>query len=300
MSYQICQDGGEYDEVESLGKALSIAEVLLGDASDSVFTISDDDGRVVATLSNKRIVGEFIKQRWAGLNDDIAANVAVVKFDATDYVLLLPYEKLVALNDDAFEQWDEIGRQHVDWAGPFEVYLLDEICDFFGVEEIADITPENHAFVCSRYLPQPHKKAVVNLNLRLDLNVAPRQEIQEIMSLIVHNIESRVPGITIHNRSITSGTVAMDGKIRALGDGEPLDPQKVVTRAGMLIHQALAMLDALPDEELHRLRGATDGNLPDSLAFAAIGAAGISSEMQKILEGGRLNQAIWKGYPKLA
>lgn len=90
--------------------------------------------------SNAQILGHYVAQVW-GDDDDYLEDVKEVIFDATGEILSLDYQTFMALSDCSPES-DEIGRQCVQWEGPFSVYLLHAINDFFGVSDIKSVTEE--------------------------------------------------------------------------------------------------------------------------------------------------------------
>jgi hypothetical protein len=44
--------------------------------------------------------------------------------------------------DDCKETTDVIGRRYVSHDGPFAVYVMESICEYFGLRELEDITAE--------------------------------------------------------------------------------------------------------------------------------------------------------------
>lgn len=86
-----------------------------------------------------RLIGTFHRQEWGGRKNDTAIPMGEVEFDATDWILDMPYEDLMAVEDDE-QSSDAIGLAHVQWDGPHRVEIVDAICDFFGVNEISMIT----------------------------------------------------------------------------------------------------------------------------------------------------------------
>lgn len=104
-------------------------------------SVADQSDRVVAVATNRRIIGSFKKQEWGGRKGDYAIHVGEESFDATESVLGLSVDQIHSIDDDC-DSSDEIGRHHVDWSGPCTVVIVRSICDFFGVTELEDITPE--------------------------------------------------------------------------------------------------------------------------------------------------------------
>ena len=133
--FDVLQDQGHYATVGNLEEAISLAETLLGgvqEGEETTFTVHDGQGRLMAAVTNRRIIGTFHKQRWGGWKNDQAISCGDQRFDATDAVLLLEPNQIVELAS-MYELNDSIGRDHVEWDGPFDVYLDEAVCAFFGV-----------------------------------------------------------------------------------------------------------------------------------------------------------------------
>lgn len=91
--------------------------------------------------NQKRITGIFTKQTWGGRKGNDALFFGEEEFDATEAVLKLPHEELIALQDNDVNT-DVIGINIVGWEGPCEVCIVDSVIAFFGVGSIEDVTPE--------------------------------------------------------------------------------------------------------------------------------------------------------------
>lgn len=117
-------------------------------------------GIPVFSFSNRRIMGDFEKQRWGGHKGNEAISCGEARFDATLHVLSMPYEAVIAIRDD-HDSSDQIGQAHVDWHGPHRVQLVDSMCDFFGVSKLAEISPEHFRFVvgCRQQEIADHRRA---------------------------------------------------------------------------------------------------------------------------------------------
>lgn len=103
-------------------------------------------GVPVASFSTRRIMGDFTKQRWGGHRGNDAISCGEARFDATVFILSMPYEQVIAIKDD-HDSSDQIGQAHVDWNGPHCVELVDSMCDFFGVSKLAEISRDHFNFV---------------------------------------------------------------------------------------------------------------------------------------------------------
>ena len=84
------------------------------------------------------IIGEFLKQEW---HRDTAINVGWESFDATDLILAMDVTAIKKLNDSD-ETTDTIGLGFIHHDGPFEVYIVEGICRFFGIQDLDDLTAQ--------------------------------------------------------------------------------------------------------------------------------------------------------------
>lgn len=126
---------------------------------DVTLTIEiEGTGVPVFSFSNRRIMGDFTKQRWDGHKGNDAIACGEARFDATLYILSMPYEAVIAIQDD-HDSSDQVGQAHVEWHGPHRVELVDSMCDFFGVSKLAEISREHFTFVvgCRRQEIADHR-----------------------------------------------------------------------------------------------------------------------------------------------
>lgn len=197
--FDLDQDGGFYATYDNLTVAVDMAEELLGitpEGAETTFTVRNEYGDLVATVTNRRILGTFTKQVWIGRDEDQAAYVGEERFDCTDAVLLMPYQRLMELNDND-ESSDELGRDHVSWDGPCSVEVVEAVCEYFGVSCMQDITRKALDFARSRANPQPAREEVVQLNLAITLRVAPGLSVGDLTQQLAWQFGSQVPGIVV-------------------------------------------------------------------------------------------------------
>lgn len=150
--YFIRQDDKLYDRVYDRGKAVSMAELLFHSASeesDTTFSVSCEKRKLVASFTNRSIEGIFYMQEWGGAGKNQLLTVAQESFDATDIVLAMRHEELIALKNN-HESSDELGKRFVPWPGPFAVDIEEPIKDYFGVSRLKDITPEALLFAANQ------------------------------------------------------------------------------------------------------------------------------------------------------
>jgi hypothetical protein len=69
-------------------------------------------------------------------------------------VLQLEHEQIKAL-EDCDESTDLLGLAHIRWDGPFSVRVVGSVCEFFGIEELGELTQEVLEFARKRWNPRP-------------------------------------------------------------------------------------------------------------------------------------------------
>lgn len=197
--YDVRQDQGHYTTVDALDEAICLAEVLLGGvqgSEESTFSVHDSDGNLKASVTNRRIIGTFYKQRWGGWKEDQAISCGEEEFDATNAVLLLEPNQVAELAS-MYELTDTIGRDHVEWDGPCDVYLDEAVCAFFGVGDLEEITPEALAFARSRHNPKPLEEHTLAVSVKIHLRVAPGVNVGDFLTNMSMHVRSQTPGITM-------------------------------------------------------------------------------------------------------
>lgn len=198
MSFKIMKDGEHSATADTFDAAVSSAQVLLGFHKDvkTTYSIVDCAGKLLAAVTNRRITGTFTKQVWGGRKGNDAIHVEDVEFDATNYVLLMAHDELVALEDNR-ESTDCVGQAHVDWDGPHEVTVVESVCEYFGVGCITDITSEALAFARKFASLEPAREKVVTLMLKVRLNVAQGGSVDEFVRDLTCNLTSQTPGVKV-------------------------------------------------------------------------------------------------------
>lgn len=201
-TYSVLQDGGHYDDLDDLNTAISLAEELLGSVSEgeqSTFTVENEDGYLLASITNRRIIGRFTKQQWD--SRDNAVEMGEEDFDATDYILLMKPDAIRALEDNR-ETTDYVGQAHVSWDGPHYVTIEDAICEFFGVSNVKEITDEALAYAKNRLNPQPATEQTVTLSVKVKICVAPGASVSEFIENLDYSVVSQTAGITVQDTEI--------------------------------------------------------------------------------------------------
>jgi hypothetical protein len=186
------------------------AENLLSELPEDekkTYLIRKLEGRPVGSISNRRIIGLYKKQEWDG--NDYAILVGEVEFDATDVVLNLPLDDIREMADNS-EDSDNVGNQCVEWHGPHVVHIEDAIMEYFGVEDLSEITEE--LLVFAREREKPKQKIVETMTLTVKLNVLMSEQEdeearQQLLSEVVENLDydftSNTPGAIIQSTEIT-------------------------------------------------------------------------------------------------
>jgi hypothetical protein len=186
FNYVIFQDVSPVTGNQSLDSAIEMAEGFLADVPKEVlttFSVEDECGHTLANVTNRRIQGEFTKQRWGGRKGDDAITLGETSFDATDYVLLMKHEDLILLADNS-DSTDVLGQAHIDWDGPHYVRIVESICAFFDVSDVKNISFASFMYARKRANPQVPKVEIVNLYLKVQLRVC-LELIQEILPTIL-------------------------------------------------------------------------------------------------------------------
>jgi hypothetical protein len=144
----------------------------------------------------KRIVGEFVKQKWGGRKSNEAIEVGVVQFDATQAILKRDLAFLNALTDGD-DSSDEIGRECVQWSGPCDVRITDAIAEFFELGEdetsrflMERITQEQLDEARSTYLKEEEVGTLV-LELRVTYSLNG-ESIESMRSNLEHMVRRAI------------------------------------------------------------------------------------------------------------
>lgn len=205
----IYKNGNRVTETGGLSEATAMCEKLLAELPAgelATFTVQSEDGLLLAAISNRRIVGTFYKQRWGGRKNDNAITEGQEEFDATNAVLLLDHDELVELEDNA-DTTDPLGTEHVDWAGPHYVNIVDSILEYFGVPDLEDITPEALEFVRARVRPQKATVKTLTLSIKVDVRVAPGADVSKLIENLDYTVTSKAPGIVVQNMEIEDASL---------------------------------------------------------------------------------------------
>lgn len=206
--YEVKQDGAHYDNFSELNTATELAEELLGAVpnwQESVFTVENDDGYLLAAVTNRRIEGTFTKQAWGGRKNDQALFVDSVLFDATAAVLSMDHAVLMRLKDSD-ESSDELGRAHVQWDGPNEVSVVDEVLEYFGVDELTQITPEALLYARNRENPQPAQEQTITLSIKVKVRVIPGASTEDFVSNLDYSISSNTVGVVVLDTEVVDAS----------------------------------------------------------------------------------------------
>lgn len=199
IRYTIERDQLVVDKVLGLQAAIERAEELLKalpEGEAATFAVLQSGAHLVAFITNRRIEGLFTKQVWGGRKNDLAIFEGDEKFDGTDAILLLDRDEILSLEDHELST-DEIGVQHIQWDGPFEVSITSSICDFFGVEDLEDITEEAVDFAKQRYTPTVPVVEKVKLMIEVSVRKIGGATVNEFIENLDYSVVSNTPGIVV-------------------------------------------------------------------------------------------------------
>lgn len=203
--YFIRSQGHPIDDAEDLDAALTRANEILSatdPATPATITVETPDGYLLASVSTRRIIGVFHKQRWEGRKHDYAVPCGSTNFDATHTILQMEHRTLLALCDDD-QSSDDVGLTYMTWEGPYYVTITQSICDFFGVNELDAITPEALAYSRTRFQPQRATEVVLPLSLTITLQVQPEVQIKDFLRTLTCTIIPSTIGVTITKLDLT-------------------------------------------------------------------------------------------------
>lgn len=206
MTFYVMQDLADLGKYATRAQAVARAKELLHQAPEGVpttITVVDGHNRVLAVETNRRIEGEFHKQHWGGRKNNDAIHVATETFDATNTVLLLDLASLHALCDSDGTS-DEIGREHFDWDGPFDVTLVDSVCDYFGVANLKQVTQEGFNYAKDKAKPILPQESVVQLMVSFTVRSCDELSAVDLLKHLNVTVASSKPGLIVDQRSVVT------------------------------------------------------------------------------------------------
>ena len=192
--YTIKQDGSYFDDLSCLVDAIGLAEEMLADVwSDcsTIFSIEDFAGRVIASVSNRRVIGRFTKGLSSDQLGDQVIHIHGEVFEATDQVLSLPFGNVREL-EDFDTTTDQLGRMMGLEGSPCEVEIVDSICDFFGVECLRDLTEENFDFAKNRRSQRLQSELAVLLATRAPFFILPGNGLLERSAYMNNDVPKKM------------------------------------------------------------------------------------------------------------
>jgi hypothetical protein len=169
------------------------------------YVIANETGKLVASVTNLRITGVFTKQNWGGRKGNDPIHAGEEEFDATDYVLNMPYDEVLEIRDNR-ESSDAIGTAHIQWNGPYEVDIVDSICEFFGVGQLDDITPEMFEFVRGRYKPRTPEAHEIEMTLKVRVTVSPGATLGDFIRDAEYSVKSATSGVLVTSVTMAGRT----------------------------------------------------------------------------------------------
>ena len=195
--FQIRRDGGYVfdDPVNDFERAMELADGIFDqDGDPSTVTVEDADERVIASFTNRKVVG-VMRRQTDGPRDTLVP-VGEDEFDATDFILLMDAGEIRKIMDND-ETSDDIGRAHVTWDDPCDVEIVESICEFFGIDSLEDLTDENVAFARAQRVPTPLVEKTVTLTVRVDIRALREDDVSAFLRNLNCAVESRTPGVFV-------------------------------------------------------------------------------------------------------
>ncbi len=228
-AFSLFQDGGLYDSFQNLKQATDLAEEFSASYPASVFTVVDSKDIIRASATQKRILGQFEKQKWTGPKNDYAEPVGTVEFDATDYVLSMNLGDILEL-DDAWITSDPVGIAHVQWSGPYAVYIVEAVCSYFGIQELSELTQEHLSFVQNRIKPEPAREITVTVTAALKINMARGIDIKAVLSSMGYAFVSENAGAVVTKLDLTDWAYPIEAGMKFQVDTDAISgsPERIV------------------------------------------------------------------------
>lgn len=156
-------------------------------------------------FAGKRIIGTFVKQEWVSRRSFATNNVDVIDFDATDAVLLLPHSELIALKDED-DTASSMGKNCVQWDGPFCVHVTESILEFFDVDSLSNVTQEALANARDFVNPQPAQERTLTLTIKVNVRIANGVNLNDFIENLDYSIVSNTAG------AVVTGTEIIDSE----------------------------------------------------------------------------------------
>lgn len=205
MSYRIIKNAAEQtDASKDLAEAIALAQAgmaRIGYGENATFAVVDEHEEVFAAVTNRRIMGLFTKQVWTGAEEDGRSFCGEQHFDATDLVLSLPLESIHAL-EDGESSTASIGRQAVNWTGPCEVEIVDEILNFFGTCDLESITWDALVFARTKHPPTPMKEVTFTLTVKVKARMPEDASVEDFARKLDYDPQSAVAGAIVLSTEI--------------------------------------------------------------------------------------------------
>ena len=200
MKYFICANGKEIGPIKT--KAAARAEMdstFESLATDGQVTLqmTDGEGTLLAVRTNRKIMATCFKQRWVG-----AANARLepvgepVQFDVTRDILSFGFSNLADISDRS--QWsDWLMDGNVDHDGPFEIEVVQSICEFFGVEDVSQITEAAFNSVAKGVKKPKLEMKMLKVTVTVFVQVKEGVDLQEVADEMDYNFQSTVAGACV-------------------------------------------------------------------------------------------------------
>jgi hypothetical protein len=242
---------------DTLAEAIEFARKYHGlKKEDVTLTVEVEGTRLpVASFSTRRITGNFTKQAWGGRKGDEAIYCGEEDFDATRYILSMPYHEAVRIKDNN-DTSDNIGMAHVSWVGPHEVEIVDSMCDFFGVSKLEEVSEEHFNFVVANRQHDMHRDALGVLCVAHGVVEA-------------HQIPQRItsPADAARDLIISLSELTMPGEVGPDGKVHAPDSAAAQAQLSSLIRQSrliVAQAESLAQENAEAQRYSVHGEQPSS------------------------------------
>lgn len=200
MQYTICANGQEIGPIKNKAAALaemkSVYEALAFEGEVTV-QMTDGEGTLLAVRTNRRILAKCFKERVlegdAGCIEQIGDPV---DFDVTCDVLSEGWVKIKEI-EDRMSSSDWLKEGNVEHDGPFEIEVVQSICEFFGVEDISEITEAAFNSVTKGVKKPKLEMKMLKVTVTVFVQVKEGVNLQEVADEMDYNFQSTVAGACV-------------------------------------------------------------------------------------------------------
>lgn len=211
MLFTLLKDEDHLDDYEDLDTAVSDMELAFATHQEAEpdtqvsFTVKNDAGQALACKTSRRITATIHPQFWGGPDEDVLTPAGPpVKSDVTAAVLMAEHATVVNIQDYNYcSDWlkDKAAIIH---DGPFDVVVEESLCRFFGVDRVANLTPDVLEYVKAWYPTPKEQYRTLNVTVALRVKADSDSNLADFANALTLEFINRTPGTQIEQLAILS------------------------------------------------------------------------------------------------